>query len=129
MTNGEHQILSWLNTSSLSLGDICDRTGFTGTYVRDALEALKSRSLVGNGRAQNSILWSITDAGRLLITADLPTPANPWPTGAHVHIDHDGFHGRVIGHYQRDDGYQGVVLQQDGTKVVHVYGLRHLVRK
>lgn len=49
-----------------------------------------------------------------------------WPLGTHVHIDHDGFHGRVIGHYQRDDGYHGVVLQQDGTKVVHVYGLRHL---
>lgn len=49
-----------------------------------------------------------------------------WPLGTHVHIDHDGFHGRVIGHYRRDDGYDGVVLQQDGTKVVHVYGLRHL---
>ncbi|WP_244497767.1 dATP/dGTP pyrophosphohydrolase domain-containing protein [Aureimonas sp. AU40] len=42
--------------------------------------------------------------------------------GTPVAIEHDGFRGVVIGHYERLDGKRGVVLQQDGTKVVHVYG-------
>lgn len=37
-------------------------------------------------------------------------------------IDHDGFVGTPIGHYTRRDGKRGVVLQQVGTNVVHVYG-------
>lgn len=46
--------------------------------------------------------------------------------GARFTIDHDGFVGTVIGYYRRDDGKRGVVLQQDGTKVVHVYGEKWL---
>lgn len=49
-----------------------------------------------------------------------------WPLGTEVTIDHDGFTGEIIGYYHRSDGYCGVVLQQVGTKVVHVYGLKHL---
>lgn len=41
-------------------------------------------------------------------------------------IEHDGFVGTVIGFYQRSDGYKGVVMQQAGTKIVHVYGLKWL---
>ena len=37
-------------------------------------------------------------------------------------IGHDGFVGTVIGHYTTTEGKEGVVLQQVGTKVVHVYG-------
>jgi hypothetical protein len=36
-------------------------------------------------------------------------------------VEHDGFVGEVIGHYTTREGRQGVVLQQLGTKVVHVY--------
>lgn len=43
-------------------------------------------------------------------------PARP------VAIEHDGFVGDIIGAYQRRDGIFGVVLQQEGTMVVHVYG-------
>lgn len=49
-----------------------------------------------------------------------------WPIGTPVSIEHDGFIGRVIGYYRREDGKQGVVLQQDGTLVVHVYGEKWL---
>lgn len=49
-----------------------------------------------------------------------------WPIGSLVRIMHDGFEGEVIGYYTRKDGYQGVVLQQIGTRVVHVYGKRWL---
>jgi hypothetical protein len=43
------------------------------------------------------------------------------PTG-HVVIAHDGFAGDIIGHYVTREGKRGVVVQQDGTRVVHVYG-------
>lgn len=47
--------------------------------------------------------------------------------GTTVSIEHDGFVGTVIGHYETREGKRGVVLQQVGTKVVHVYGERWLV--
>jgi len=34
---------------------------------------------------------------------------------------HDGFEGALIGTYATIQGLEGVVLQQVGTKVVHVY--------
>lgn len=37
-------------------------------------------------------------------------------------IGHDGFVGTVIGYYTTREGKEGVVLQQVGTRVVHVYG-------
>lgn len=37
-------------------------------------------------------------------------------------IEHDGFVGDAIGSYTRRDGKRGIVLQQDGTNVCHLYG-------
>lgn len=42
-------------------------------------------------------------------------------------IEYDGFEGTVIGTYTTREGKRGVVLQQVGTKVVHVYGLKWLL--
>jgi hypothetical protein len=39
-----------------------------------------------------------------------------------MRIEHDGFEGVVIGEYTTLEGKQGLVLQQAGTKIVHVYG-------
>ncbi len=39
----------------------------------------------------------------------------------------DGFTGTVIGSYTTLEGKTGVVVQQDGTKVVHVYGETRVV--
>ncbi|HEV2502365.1 MAG TPA: hypothetical protein VGV39_04785 [Mesorhizobium sp.] len=44
----------------------------------------------------------------------------------HVEIAHDGFAGDIIGHYVTREGKRGVVVQQDGTRVVHVYGEKWL---
>lgn len=41
-------------------------------------------------------------------------------------IAHDGFAGDIIGHYVTREGKRGVVIQQDGTRVVHVYGEKWL---
>jgi hypothetical protein len=44
----------------------------------------------------------------------------------HVEIAHDGFAGDIIGHYVTREGKRGVVVQQDDTRVVHVYGEKWL---
>jgi len=41
-------------------------------------------------------------------------------------IEHDGFEGVEIGSYKTLEGKEGVVLQQIGTRVVHVYGKKWL---
>lgn len=48
------------------------------------------------------------------------------PLGTHVMIAHDGFAGTVQGYYETREGKRGVVLQQHGTRVVHVYGEKWL---
>lgn len=46
--------------------------------------------------------------------------------GKPYRIEHDGFEGDVIGSYVTREGKRGVVLQQHGTRVVHVYGEKWL---
>ena len=45
-----------------------------------------------------------------------------WPIGTELSVEHDGFAGTVQGHYVTREGKPGLVLQQDGTRIVHVYG-------
>lgn len=44
-----------------------------------------------------------------------------WDNNRTHRIEHDGFEGNVIGYYVTREGKRGVVLQQTGTRVVHVY--------
>lgn len=44
-------------------------------------------------------------------------------------IEYDGFEGDIIGSYITREGKEGVVVQQHGTKVVHVYGKNRLEKK
>lgn len=46
--------------------------------------------------------------------------------GRVFYIPHDGFVGTVIGTYTTREGKEGVVMQQQGTRVVHVYGTKWL---
>jgi hypothetical protein len=55
----------------------------------------------------------------------LPAPSSE--KGKRFRIEHDGFQGTVIGHYTRLDGEEGVVMQQNGTTVVHVYRKKWLI--
>ncbi len=57
--------------------------------------------------------------------AFIPPNALP-PIGTPFRIEHDGFEGLVIGYYTRLDGKRGVVGQQIGTNIVHVYGEKWL---
>lgn len=45
-----------------------------------------------------------------------------WPIGYECSVLHDGFDGTVQGYYVTREGKPGLVLQQEGTRVVHVYG-------
>jgi hypothetical protein len=49
-----------------------------------------------------------------------------YEVGRLYRIDHDGFEGHVIGTYHTREGKVGVVLQQNGTQVVHVYSRKWL---
>lgn len=50
-----------------------------------------------------------------------------WPArGTRFTIEYDGFTGTVIGEYLTLEGKPGAVLQLDGARVVHVYGLNRL---
>lgn len=48
------------------------------------------------------------------------------PTGETFAVEHDGFIGTVQGGYVTREGKRGIVLQQLGTRVVHVYGEKWL---
>lgn len=80
---------------------------------KDALDAA-ARAIAGGG--------SLRDAIRAYLDA-----ADDWRPVGHVTIEHDGFSGDIIGHYTTREGKRGVVVQQDGTRVVHVYGERWLL--
>lgn len=44
------------------------------------------------------------------------------PIGTRLSVEHDGFEGTIIGYYRTREGKPGLVLQQDNTRIVHVYG-------
>lgn len=66
---------------------------------------------------------SVADELDAILTAALGEPAF---RSGRVEIAHDGFAGDIIGHYTTREGKRGVVIQQDGTRVVHVYGEKWL---
>lgn len=49
--------------------------------------------------------------------------------GRRVEVAYDGFVGTVVGTYVTREGKVGVVVQQEGTKVVHVYGVNRIILK
>lgn len=53
---------------------------------------------------------------------DLADLIERWPIGYRCSVAHDGFDGTVQGYYVTREGKPGLVLQQKGTRVVHVYG-------
>lgn len=57
---------------------------------------------------------------------DAPGESSEFPFGSRWRVEHDGFEGEVVGWYVTREGKQGVVLQQTGTRVVHVYGRKWL---
>jgi len=69
----------------------------------------------------NASVKAAWDRVAAVALAAAPAPAVPQ---GHVEIAHDGFAGDIIGSYITREGKRGVVVQQDGTRVVHVYGAK-----
>ena len=94
----------------------------------DATEALVEAGIFGRNMTQRRVDELLDANNRLLARARnaeagiLGAGIQRVPFGGHCIIDHDGFQGEVIGYYVTREGKAGVVLQQFGTKVVHVYG-------
>lgn len=76
-------------------------------------KALQAAIPVGSNMANADLVRAIIEAYEAARSAE--------PVG-HVEIEHDGFKGDIIGYYTTREGKRGVVVQQDGTRVVHVYG-------
>ena len=80
------------------------------------------------GLVPNAVGWLDNLANHEMLHDDLlpVSIGGKFPNGSRWRVEHDGFQGVVIGGYMRLDGEQGVVMQQDGTNVVHVYGTKWL---
>lgn len=96
-------------------GDITVEASSRFVHERDMAKVMKW------ARAAEAALASSTSAESAGGGVQFP----PRPSG-HVSIAHDGFAGDIIGHYETREGKRGVVVQQDGTRVVHVYGEKWL---
>lgn len=70
------------------------------------------------------------DETALALAQKLVTTAEPQGAPRPVwRIEHDGFEGVQIGSYVTLEGKRGAVLQQIGTRVVHVYGEKWCARR
>jgi hypothetical protein len=63
---------------------------------------------------------------RIRDESTLAVSSSPSAFGEVARIEHDVFEGTIQGYYITREGKRGVVLQQIGTRVVHVYGERWL---
>lgn len=73
----------------------------------------------GNGGLVSRETIARADEARRALAA---LEAEPFPPGTPLAVAHDGFEGAVIGRYVTREGKSGLVLQQHGTRIVHVYG-------
>lgn len=106
---GEGEAWAWMN---VAYGDRSQRDLF-----RTEMEA----------KTQADFVNAVTNGAANVVTTPLyPPTQQPRVDGVredgHVEIAHDGFAGDIIGSYVTREGKRGVVVQQDGTRVVHVYG-------
>lgn len=117
--------MPWLRealTTSAPKGKPGYAAGFEA--CRKAAKDIANYHAVGNGdQYDDADIGGCTTATAIHdAIAALPQPITP----KRHSIEFDGFTGTVIGYYTTLEGKEGVVLQQDGTRVVHVYGRKHL---
>jgi len=76
----------------------------------------------------SDILSIIGSWGDTLSDEDVLDQLKDWLASSPVHVSiaYDEFSGDIVGHYVTREGKHGVVVQQDGTRVVHVYGKKWL---
>lgn len=72
----------------------------------------------GKTRLESVIAWNTRPTP--------PADAQDRPQGR-FYVEYDEFIGDVVGYYTTREGKRGVVLQQIGTKIVHVYGESRII--
>jgi len=95
---------------------------FDSEWVSEVLAALTAPGATTKSDVE---ALAATTAERPGTVTSEPEPSTSDPSSTYT-IAHDGFTGTVQGHYVTREGKQGVVLQQVGTRVVHVYGRKWL---
>jgi hypothetical protein len=103
-----------------ALGQAAERSASTLEELRKACAELLGQDPSTWPKHGNAPL-AIAAALALALQRPPAIPRMPHDLGQRYRIEFDGFVGTVIGSYRRLDGEDGVVMQQDGTKVVHVY--------
>ena len=99
----------------------------TNERLREALELAKNiifggKHLADRERnyAKSAEYQSYLDTLEVALASPQPADKRAW------RIEHDGFEGVEIGSYTTLEGKEGVVLQQIGSRIVHVYGRKWL---
>lgn len=98
----------------------------SGNQLPSEAEVFRSMHDLLEGIAQTAENHGFVRGDDLQVWLSRNLPQSNWPMGMHFSISHDGFEGSVIGYYTRLDGKRGVVGQQAGTNIVHVYGEKWL---
>jgi hypothetical protein len=98
--------------------DTCARCG----YTRHSHHGTKCCESFVEEATPPSLVGAAAGAIPLPLTVRLRQPG----AGESYTIEHDGFSGNVVGSYITREGKRGVVLQQIGTRVCHLYGEKWL---
>ena len=130
----------WLNCGCMPCDNSCrDRKEIVSEIFKDVHETLEALTpqevdVEGLKRELPEQLFGVdclkTDEEAICKTIDhlheRGLLKEAWESGKVYTIEHDGFQGEVIGSYITREGKEGAVLQQTGTRVVHVYGKKWL---
>jgi hypothetical protein len=120
----QERVSDWFGPTDFGL---LEQFAGTETASPDAVSALASIAEFCSG--DDSKLGAIARLAEVQKVAhDALSRHGKWQ-GKTVSIEHDVFTGSVIGSYVTHEGKRGVVVQQDGTRVVHVYGEKWLTEK
>jgi len=99
----------------------------TSADLRKALEKIASENTKFDwpagataDEALSHVAVQMRQIARAALAAPQPVDKRAW------RIEHDGFEGVEIGSYTTLEGKEGVVLQQIGSRIVHVYGRKWL---
>ena len=99
----------------------------TSADLRKALEKIASENTKFDwpagataDEALSHVAVQMRQIARAALAAPQPVDKRAW------RIEHDGFEGVEIGSYTTLEGKEGVVLQQFGSRIVHVYGRKWL---
>lgn len=125
---GDDAVYSWADKADELLTEAADALASQEPVAfiqRDTLEVLRKDKHAMTVVCSGLLTKPFGDLVPLFTSPVVPVAAKA-EADAVFEIEHDGFRGTKQGSYVTREGKRGVVLQQIGTKVVHVYGEKWL---